>query len=189
MAGQFPHRSHPVGDHSVNLGFAGNSNSVLTIRLRLWCYRRSSPSMVLTAFPNGDASHVAPNTVVDLARYQNDLRDITPGNQVQLLNISGIAKNYKNGYIGSWTAWSGPQLWRRKVKRSLRGHDRHSPDAGIFPEQLRWRRSAVRALYGIRFFGARHRRVSGQKASSPAGRIRRITRCNPASARTLRVWG
>jgi hypothetical protein len=54
-------------------------------------------------FPNGDANHVAPNTVVDLARYQNDLRDLTPGHQVQLLNISGIAKDYKNGYIGSWT--------------------------------------------------------------------------------------
>jgi hypothetical protein len=54
-------------------------------------------------FPNGDANHVAPNTVVDLTRYQNDLRDLTPGHQVQLLNISGIARDYKNGYIGSWT--------------------------------------------------------------------------------------
>jgi hypothetical protein len=55
-------------------------------------------------FPNGDATHVAPNTQVDLVRYQNDLTDLTPGHQVQLLSIAGIAKNFSNGYIGSYTA-------------------------------------------------------------------------------------
>jgi hypothetical protein len=55
------------------------------------------------AFPNGDANHVKPNTVLDLSRYERDLSALTPGHQVQLLNISGIAKNFKNGYIGSWT--------------------------------------------------------------------------------------
>jgi Carboxypeptidase regulatory-like domain len=34
---------------------------------------------------------------------QTDLNALAPGN-VQLLNISGIAKNFGNGYIGSWTA-------------------------------------------------------------------------------------
>ena len=55
------------------------------------------------AFPNGDANHVKPNTVLDLARYESDLSALTPGHQVQLLNIAGIAKDFKNGYIGSWT--------------------------------------------------------------------------------------
>jgi hypothetical protein len=55
-------------------------------------------------FPNGDASNVAPNTQVDLVRYQNDLTALAPGNQVQLLSVAGIARNFKNGYIGSWTA-------------------------------------------------------------------------------------
>ncbi len=55
-------------------------------------------------FPNGDASHVAPNTQVDLVRYQNDLTALTPGHQVQLLSVAGIARNFRNGYIGSWTA-------------------------------------------------------------------------------------
>jgi hypothetical protein len=55
-------------------------------------------------FPNGDASHVAPNTPVDLVRYQKDLAALTPGNQVQLLSIFGFARNFRNGYIGSWTA-------------------------------------------------------------------------------------
>ena len=55
-------------------------------------------------FPGGDASHVPPNTEVDLQRYQNDLTALTPGNQVQLLSMAGLAKNFRNGYIGSYTA-------------------------------------------------------------------------------------
>ncbi|MGH9537837.1 MAG: TonB-dependent receptor domain-containing protein, partial [Terriglobales bacterium] len=55
-------------------------------------------------FPNGDASHVPPNTEVDLQRYQNDLKALTPGNQVQLLSMIGFAKNFRNGYIESYTA-------------------------------------------------------------------------------------
>jgi hypothetical protein len=55
-------------------------------------------------FPNGDAAHVAPNTQVDLQRYQDDLKALTPGNQVQLLNMTGLAKNFRNGYIESYTA-------------------------------------------------------------------------------------
>jgi hypothetical protein len=55
-------------------------------------------------FPNGDASNVTPNTQVDLVRYQNDLKALTPGNQAQLLSVAGIARNFRNGYIGSWTA-------------------------------------------------------------------------------------
>src|SRR6202035_5574579 len=33
-----------------------------------------------------------------------DLRALTPGNQVQLLSMIGFAKNFRNGYIASYTA-------------------------------------------------------------------------------------
>ena len=55
-------------------------------------------------FPGGDARHVAPNTAVDLQRYQNDLTALTPGNQLQLLSMVGFAKDFRNGYIESYTA-------------------------------------------------------------------------------------
>ena len=55
-------------------------------------------------FPNGDSSHVPPNTQVDLQRYQDDLRALTPGNQLQLLSMVGLARNFRNGYIESYTA-------------------------------------------------------------------------------------
>jgi hypothetical protein len=55
-------------------------------------------------FPNGTSSGVPPNTVIDLERYQADLTALTPGNQLQLLSIGAFAKNFRNGYIGSYTA-------------------------------------------------------------------------------------
>ncbi len=54
-------------------------------------------------FVTGRSQDVPANTVFDYARFQTDLNALAPGN-VQLLNVTGIAKNFKNGYIGSWTA-------------------------------------------------------------------------------------
>jgi hypothetical protein len=62
-------------------------------------------------FPNGDSSSVPKNTLVDLERYQTDLTDLTPGHQLQLLNIAGIAKNFGNGYIGSYTVGIDHVFW------------------------------------------------------------------------------
>ena len=55
-------------------------------------------------FPGAHSTHVAPNTVVDLQRYQDDLKALTPGGQVQLLSMTGFAKNFRSGYIESYTA-------------------------------------------------------------------------------------
>ncbi len=55
-------------------------------------------------FATGRSQDVPPNTQIDLTRFQTDLNELAPGNEVQLLGIPGIAKNFGNGYIGSWTA-------------------------------------------------------------------------------------
>jgi hypothetical protein len=55
-------------------------------------------------FATGKTTDVPPNTQVDLPRFQKDLAALTPGNQVQLLTVTGIARNFGNGYVGSWTA-------------------------------------------------------------------------------------
>jgi hypothetical protein len=55
-------------------------------------------------FATGRTEDVPANTEMDLPRFQNDLTALTPGHQIQLLTITGIAKNFSNGYIGSWTA-------------------------------------------------------------------------------------
>jgi len=54
-------------------------------------------------FPNNRSTDAKPNTVMDLARFQKDITDQTPGHQTQLPVIFGIAKNFRNGTIGSWT--------------------------------------------------------------------------------------
>jgi len=54
-------------------------------------------------FPNGDSSTVAANTQIDLQRFQNDLEDLTPGHEVQLLATGVISRAFRNGYIGTYT--------------------------------------------------------------------------------------
>jgi hypothetical protein len=54
-------------------------------------------------FPNGDSSTVAANTQIDLQRFQNDLEDLTPGHEVQLLSAWSISRAFRNGYIGTYT--------------------------------------------------------------------------------------
>ncbi|HWY05107.1 MAG TPA: TonB-dependent receptor [Candidatus Acidoferrum sp.] len=54
-------------------------------------------------FRTGRSQDVAANTQIDLPRFQKDLDALTPGDQVQLLTIVGIAKNFGNGYMGTWT--------------------------------------------------------------------------------------
>ena len=53
-------------------------------------------------FATGRSQDVPANTEFDYARFQSDLNALAPGN-VQLLSVTGIAKNFGNGYVGSWT--------------------------------------------------------------------------------------
>ena len=55
-------------------------------------------------FPQGRSTVVAPNTELDLNRFQNDLSALSPGHEPQLLSVEGIAREFRNGYIGTYTA-------------------------------------------------------------------------------------
>ncbi len=55
-------------------------------------------------FGSGGTAAVPANTQMDLQRLENDLTALTPGHQFQLLTVIGIARDFRNGYIGSWTA-------------------------------------------------------------------------------------
>jgi Carboxypeptidase regulatory-like domain len=55
-------------------------------------------------FPDGRTETVPPNTMIDVPRFQNDLAALSPGNQVQLVAAQGIDPNFRNGYIGTYTA-------------------------------------------------------------------------------------
>ena len=87
-------------------------------------------------FATGRTQDVPSNTQIDLARFQTDLDALTPGDQVQLLNIPGIAKNFGNGYVGSWTAGIDHDFRRCESECFLRGDGRHSLGQSVFAEQL-----------------------------------------------------
>jgi len=55
-------------------------------------------------FASGNTSQVAANTPIDLAKFQQDLEALTPGNEAQLLSVSVMSRHFKNGYIGTYTA-------------------------------------------------------------------------------------
>jgi hypothetical protein len=56
------------------------------------------------AFPMGRTNNVPPNTEIDVPRYQADLSALTPGDQPQPLSLFGMDSNFRNGYVGNYTA-------------------------------------------------------------------------------------
>ena len=56
------------------------------------------------AFPTGRTNDVAPNTLLDVPRFQADLSALTPGHQAQPLLVFGMSPNLPPGYIVSYTA-------------------------------------------------------------------------------------
>jgi hypothetical protein len=55
-------------------------------------------------FPTGRANDVAPNTIMDLQRFEEDLAQLSPDKQVRPLLTYGEALNFPNGYIATYTA-------------------------------------------------------------------------------------
>jgi len=84
-------------------------------------------------FANGDSSRVPANTVIDLQRYQNDLAALTPGHEVQLFQPGVISRNFKNGYLGTYTAGIDQDFGAVKVTAAYVGLSGiHLPN-GWFP--------------------------------------------------------
>jgi hypothetical protein len=55
-------------------------------------------------FASGDPKAVAPNTVMDVDRYEKDVAALTPGGVVSALNLSGIDASFGDGTLHTWTA-------------------------------------------------------------------------------------
>ena len=54
-------------------------------------------------FPNNKTSAVAPNTVFDIDRYEQDLAALTPGQPISPLSVNGVDRQFGNAYLGTWT--------------------------------------------------------------------------------------
>lgn len=55
-------------------------------------------------FASGSPNKVAPNTVMDVDRYEKDVAALTPSGVVSALNLSGIDRNFGNATLYTWTA-------------------------------------------------------------------------------------
>jgi hypothetical protein len=66
-------------------------------------------------FASGSSANVPANTPIDVQRFQNDLAASTPGHEVQLFTAAVIDRNFRNGYIGTYTAGIDQDFGRVKV--------------------------------------------------------------------------
>jgi hypothetical protein len=53
---------------------------------------------------NGNTKEIAPNTVMDVDRYEQELAALTPGGIVSDIAINGMTENFGNGTLYTWTA-------------------------------------------------------------------------------------
>jgi hypothetical protein len=72
-------------------------------------------------FASGNSRDVAPNTVMDVTRFEQDMAALSPDHQVIPLVVAGIAGNFQNGYIGTWTTGVEQQLHGVTVNASYVG--------------------------------------------------------------------
>jgi len=55
-------------------------------------------------FASGNTKDVAPNTIMDVDRYEKDVATLTPNGVVSALNLSGIDRSFNNATLYTWTA-------------------------------------------------------------------------------------
>jgi outer membrane receptor protein involved in Fe transport len=55
-------------------------------------------------FASGHTNTVAPNTVMDVNRYEQDMAALAPGHGVSDLGLSGVDPRFSNGTLYTWTA-------------------------------------------------------------------------------------
>ncbi len=66
-------------------------------------------------FATGKSTDVAPNTEMDVLRFERDLAALSPDHQVRPLAVQSMSRSFRNGYIGSYTAGLERELGDVKV--------------------------------------------------------------------------
>jgi hypothetical protein len=72
-------------------------------------------------FASGSSSNVAPNTQIDVQRYQNDLAAQTLGHQIQLFSAISIDSHLRNGYIATQTLGIDQEIGNVKISAAYVG--------------------------------------------------------------------
>ena len=61
-------------------------------------------------FASGKTNTVAPNTVLDVERYQRDLAALSKGSQLTPINLTGVDRRFGNAYLQTWTLGAEQQF-------------------------------------------------------------------------------
>jgi hypothetical protein len=98
MTGNLPFTVSPLvtAQPNVALPFTGSVNRIALPPI----YTLGAEAL----FGQGPSTAVPPNTALDMMRFQSDLTALTPGHELQLLGAAGVAPDFRNGYIGTYSA-------------------------------------------------------------------------------------
>jgi hypothetical protein len=55
-------------------------------------------------FPSANTKAIPANTQIDVERFENDLAASSPGRQFHALSMLGFTPNFRNGYVGTYSA-------------------------------------------------------------------------------------
>ena len=107
LAGQLPHRFHAVCRLSA-CDCRRRCAHPLWLPITPAQLPRAYTPAGVDIFASGNTKTFAPNTVMDVNRYESDVAALTPGHVVSALNLSGIDRSFGNAtllYLDGW-AWS-----------------------------------------------------------------------------------
>ena len=62
---------------------------------------------------------VAPNTVMDVDRFEHEMAALTPSHAVSALNLSGIDRNFGNATLYTWTQGSSARSATSSPTRTM----------------------------------------------------------------------
>jgi len=115
VTGGFPFVVQPLVTAETDVPVAFH-NTVVPVTLPAFYTTQGQPLV-----PSGDIFKVLANTPIDWQRFQNDLNSLTPGHEVQLIATGAIARNFRNGYIGTYTAGMDHDFGKVKLNVSYVG--------------------------------------------------------------------
>lgn len=72
-------------------------------------------------YASGKTNTVAPNTVLDIERYQRDLAALSPGSQFTPLNLAAVDRRFGNAYLQTWTLGLEKELGKLTADASYVG--------------------------------------------------------------------
>jgi len=100
-------------------------------------HRQWSPGLITPAgtdiFGSGRSNDVAPNTILDVNRMEQDIADLTPGRVVSDFALSGIDPNFGDATLYTWTAGLERKIGNLTGEASYVGTARKSCRAPPFP--------------------------------------------------------